>query len=149
MQTSESDGPILNRRNLLRELLRDIRTKGIEAHRHVRKLTYLSRIVTIVIALLNVLTLISITLVLALPFSLLAMITSLSTQVLSFLLQTLRDGSDMDETLAAAKTREAELTLLERDLNLILIRNHLTSQDIERFYQEFTDRLQALEATRV
>jgi len=94
---------------------------------------------------MNVVTLIVLVLVLSLENEEIAVICSLVNHALMFLFSHLSDSSGFRETFNSSKHVLEEIVALDRDLSLILSRNHLSEQDVKDVWCNSCDRLASLE----
>ena len=137
-----------NRQNLLRELLVEIREKRKSLQARVKKYALIIKAIQFLLSFMNVVTLIVLVLVLSLENEQIAVICSLVNHALMFLFSHLSDSSGFRETFEnSSKHVLEEIVALDRDLSLILSRNHLSEQDTKDVYCNSVDKLASLEQT--
>ena len=134
-----------NRQNLLRELLVEIREKRKSLQARVKKYALIIKAIQFLLSFMNVVTLIVLVLVLSLENEEIAVICSLVNHALMFLFSHLSDSSGFRETFNSSKHVLEEIVALDRDLSLILSRNHLSEQDVKDVWCNSCDRLASLE----
>ena len=133
------------RQNLLRELLVEIRDKRKSLQTRVKKYALIIKAIQFLISFMNVVTLIVLVLVLSIENEQIAVICSLVNHALMFLFSHLSESSGLKETFTSCKHVLEEIVALDRDLSLILSRNHLTEQDVKDVWCNSIDRLATLE----
>ena len=131
----------------MRELLVEIREKRKSVQARVKKYHFILKTIAFLISLMNVITLVILVLVLSLDQDTVAVICSLTNHALMFLFSHLSDSSGLKETYNTSKNVLEGIVALDRDLSLILSRNHLSEQDVKDVYCNSVDRLASLEQT--
>ena len=134
-----------NRQNLLRELLVEIREKRKSLQARVKKYALIIKAIQFLLSFMNVVTLIVLVLVLSIENEQIAVICSLVNHALMFLFSHLSDSSGFKETFNTSKHVLEEFVALDRDLSLILSRNHLSEQDTKDVWCNSVDKLASLE----
>ena len=137
---------IIDRKDLLRTLLLEIKTSRKKAEyrvKFVRRMAYVSRGV---ISFLHVATLVILTLVLSGDDSLASSILGLLTHSFAFGFQMVSNFSDLEALVAERVHTMIKFREIDRDLSLTLSRNHLTTEQIEIIYESAINELALIEA---
>lgn len=128
---------------LIHNLLRDINTRKV---RHYNKFKYYKKINTGFKTTVNILNGVSISsLVLSLPGNLITLGISIGCTSTSALLSIINQSIDYENKFRLHQTSYLQYVDIYRDVNARIMRNHLTSEDLDNILTEMNSRIGLIE----